>query len=720
MTDNPFSPITDARTTSAPIEKSLWALVSPVPPDAIDAPERHYQLGKPSQRWSYLNADGELIGYVCRYNEKDGGKSFRPLHLFSKNGQLDWRYGAVPEPRPLYGLDRLAKNTSATVIITEGEKSADAVAKLLPDYVCMTSPAGSKSASKADWSPVAGRDVVIWPDNDEPGQKYAEDVASLLIRTGARSVSVLTVPDAVSIGWDAGDAILEGWSENQAKALVDGASLVGSATAADEGQGSTGKASKKEKRPRQRDNILAAAEGAELWHSPEKVAYATINVNGHFEHCKLDSVAFKRWFAGRVYELTSAVPSGQILSDALRVLELKAVADGACHKPLTRTGKLDGIIWLDLCDDEWRAVKITIDGWKIVDTPKVKFVRSEVMAALPEPEGGNFIEELRGFVNAGEDDFKLLVGWLIAALWGGSSEFPVLALGGEQGSGKSTMARLLRGLVDPSAVDALSIPKDDRDFFTMAMTGHVLSFDNVSKIAPWFSDCCCRISTGAGFLTRKLQTDGEPFWFQGSRPLILNGIPSLTDRADLADRALTVRLIRIDETDRRSGDERWAEWELVRPRVLGTLLDAVSASLRRYDDIKLDKMPRMAAFAKLMAAAEPALGWSEGDFMTAYEANRRMTSEASFEADPVAGAICDFIKEQCIPVGEFWEGTATALHDALNKVVTEDQKRSNFWPKKVNALGNAVERAAPLLRNKGIQMHKRSTGSQRLIKFIVG
>ncbi len=133
----------------------------------------------------------------------------------------------------------------------------------------------------------------------------------------------------------------------------------------------------------------------------------------------------------------------------MRILEVKAIADGPRFTPLTRIGWHEGASWLDMCDDAWRAVEITGSGWEVVNKPPVKFVRSEVMAALPDPEGGHMIEELRGFVNAEDDDFKLIIGWLIASLWGKSTVFPVLALGGEQGSGKSTMARLLRTLVGP-------------------------------------------------------------------------------------------------------------------------------------------------------------------------------------------------------------------------------------------------------------------------------
>ncbi|WP_298963886.1 ATP-binding protein [uncultured Roseibium sp.] len=590
----------------------------------------------------------------------------------------------------------------------------------MTDHVCVTSPSGSKSANKADWSPLKGRNVVIWPDADEPGGKCAETVGNLLADAGAASAAILTPPDGVPEGWDAGDAVQENWTVEQALALVQAATIRKSFGKALDGspRSKSGKPSAgKRKAPKQCDTLLGALDDAQLWHSPEKAAYATISVNGHREHWRIDSSVFQRWAAGRFYRSTGGAPAGQMLADALRVLSVRAIEDGTCYKPMMRTGWVNGASWLDLCDDNWCAVKITANGWEVVEHPPVKFVRSETMAPLPVPEAGHLIEEFRGHVNADDNDYSLIVAWLVAALWGRASAYPVLALGGEQGSGKTTMARMLRTLADPSAVPALALPKDERDLFVQAMSGHTLSFDNVSKVDAWFSDAVCRLSTGSGFLTRKLHSDSEPFWFQGSRPVLLNGIPSLTDRADLAERALTVRLLRIDETTRQSEDDFWQEWTKVLPGILGSLLDAVSSAVRRYDETKLERSPRMADFARLMAAAEPGLGWETGAFMAAYDANRQATTEQVFESDPVAVAIEKFIPTQHPTNG--WEGTATDLFAALNQIVSDDMRRSRFWPSKVNALGNAVDRAAPLLWHNGIHVTKRNTGAQRLIILTV-
>src|SRR5208283_5450336 len=127
-----------------------------------------------------------------------------------------------PFPRRgrLYGLDRLASRPDAPVIVSEGEKSADAATRILPNHVVVTSSGGSQAAAKSDWSPLSGRKVTIWPDNDESGANYANEVAAILTKPGCE-VSVIDA-DALAatdgggrgsnfepIGWDAADAISE-------------------------------------------------------------------------------------------------------------------------------------------------------------------------------------------------------------------------------------------------------------------------------------------------------------------------------------------------------------------------------------------------------------------------------------------------------------------------------------------------------------------------------
>lgn len=139
-------------------------------PDAVTVSD------EPDHVWQYQYADGSSAGAVLRWNRSDGQKEIRPLSC-STDG---WVRVAMPEPRPLYCLPDIAE--AKTVYISEGEKACDAIRSF--GLTATTSQGGSKAASKTDWSPLAGKRVVIVPDNDMPGQDYAAKVAGLIPKPG--------------------------------------------------------------------------------------------------------------------------------------------------------------------------------------------------------------------------------------------------------------------------------------------------------------------------------------------------------------------------------------------------------------------------------------------------------------------------------------------------------------------------------------------------------
>jgi putative DNA primase/helicase len=210
MSDDPFAPI-GSDGDKRPRKGKASAIVIPVPTDAPPPPAEHYKLGKPTAKWTYPNANAATLGYVLRFDKPDGGKEFRPLTLWrGSDGKLEWRWESWPPKRPLFGLRKLAERPSAPVVVVEGEKSAGAVTQLLSDFVAITSPNGSKSASKADWSQLKGRTVMVWPDADAAGLEYARQVARLATAAGAVSVAIVSPPAEVKVGWDAADASAKG------------------------------------------------------------------------------------------------------------------------------------------------------------------------------------------------------------------------------------------------------------------------------------------------------------------------------------------------------------------------------------------------------------------------------------------------------------------------------------------------------------------------------
>ena len=220
---------------SKPGRRGEWDAIVPAPAHASELPKAHIKRGKPEAVWEYRSAGGELIGAVYRFRTSDGGKEVLPCcwAKHGASGKQEWRWLAFPEPRPLYGLDKAG---AGMVLVVEGEKCADAARAAMPtSWAVVTWPGGAKAVDKADWSALAGRKVIVWPDCDaqqgkdgqtlpegeQPGVRAAERVAELLLaqQCDVRIVAI-PAPGAKPAGWDVADAIAEGWSAAQVRGFV--------------------------------------------------------------------------------------------------------------------------------------------------------------------------------------------------------------------------------------------------------------------------------------------------------------------------------------------------------------------------------------------------------------------------------------------------------------------------------------------------------------------
>ena len=180
-----------------------WQCVMPVPDGAPKPPAAHSRHGKPTHRYAYTASNGQVNFYHDRYEKKGGErKQFAPLTLWRKDDRSEWRFKAPSEPRPLYGLPGLVTFPDASVWFVEGEKSALALQKLLPDHPILTWSGGSQAVAKSDYSPLKGCDCVVFPDNDLPGKKAANDLAVQLKAAGAASICLVDVDKLALVpGW---------------------------------------------------------------------------------------------------------------------------------------------------------------------------------------------------------------------------------------------------------------------------------------------------------------------------------------------------------------------------------------------------------------------------------------------------------------------------------------------------------------------------------------
>ena len=303
-------------------------------------------------------------------------------------------------------------------------------------------------------------------------------------------------------------------------------------------------ASKKEKGTQAVRLFKMAMQEASFFSDSDGEFYAEIQNNGHQEIWSTGSGEFKRWLPHQFRLQENTFLNSTVIDQVIR--ELEYYASQTSKKVFTRVGGLDGDIYLDLCNEQWEAVKITKDGWSVINNPPVKFRRAKGMLPILPPEHSYVkLKDLHDYLNVkNPDDLKLVIGWLLGTLHP-SGPYALLELAGESGSSKSTLTRFLRSITDPNRVAYKTFPKDEHDFAVAGKNCWIMAFDNISYLQDKLSDSLCRISTGEGLGTRKLYTDTDETIFWLKRPVIMNGITEVVSRGDLLDRMMLVELTPI-------------------------------------------------------------------------------------------------------------------------------------------------------------------------------
>jgi hypothetical protein len=436
--------------------------------------------------------------------------------------------------------------------------------------------------------------------------------------------------------------------------------------------------------------------GAAFFWSTEGV-FADVMAGGHRTTWPLLDPEFSDWLLHQFFKEKKKAPTSSAMKTAIRTLSAEAKINGAQHHVYLRAAKFGEKIYLDIGDPQWHVVEIDASGWRMTLDPPVRFRRTAGMAALPLPERGGSIEQLRTLVNLTDDGFVLYVSCILDALCPGHPH-PVLYLAGEEGSTKSTAAKIARSLIDPNTVPLRNLPTTVRDLFVSAHGSHVLAFDNVSNISATISDALCQVASGSGFGTRKLFTDTAQLLINGHRPIIVNGLLNAINRSDLADRAVIIPMSRIAPEQRSSEADLWNRFESRRSQIFGALLDHMACGLRRLPHVQLQRLPRMADFALWSVATE---AFGSGVFMRAFESAAAEANEAVAESDPVTVAVAAFMMKR-----KSWSGTAAVLLRVLSNHDRSEAQPSAWkaWPREPSSFGKRLRLATPVLRKMGVEV----------------
>jgi len=409
---------------------------------------------------------------------------------------------------------------------------------------------------------------------------------------------------------------------------------------------------------------------------------------------------FRGWFTAFCVDDQGFVPGGDYVSASQAYFAHWVKTTGKKLKDFIRVGGKVGDLYLDVGNDGNDCWHISAAGIKHVNggPSHIRMVRGAGMLPLVEPDlscpPSELPKLLKHFVGADEDTLMLLVAWLLGCMRP-EGPYPVLTISGEQGSGKSTILRLMRRIFDPHALDMRTPPEDQRDLQAMVRNSFMLAFDNVSFVSNKMSDALCVISTGTGAQGgRALYTNAEESAVRVCRPVAMNGIPDVVERGDLVDRSIHVHLPRIDPTERRDDHEFWETFNTEHPRLLGALMNAALIATQNYANVKLVEKPRMSAFAVWVVAAEKAFGWPEGRLMQVYKANRSLAENQLMEFNGVASAMLRLMDKKT----EF-SGTYSDLIGALEMHVGPRES----LPKSSHGFAAELRRVRPALERHGLK-----------------
>lgn len=458
------------------------------------------------------------------------------------------------------------------------------------------------------------------------------------------------------------------------------------------------------------DLLLLQAMGleksTELFRSPDGKTYAVGDFGRGREAVAIGSDRFMHKVQLHLLRRDGEVPKRE------DVRKLQGVCQALAYEKKPRAVNMrvadqNGKVYLDLADDKGRCVEIGPDGWTVRTDSPIPFYRPKSMGTLPAPIAGGTLGDLAEFINVSSNDLQLITAFMLAVL-NPKIPSPALILVGEPGSAKTTTARIIKQLVDPSVGSGSPLPASERDLAIAAGQDLALFFDNVAGISNNASDMLCRVITGAGYRTRKLYTDDDQAIFEVRRPVIMTAVHNPVARVDLASRSLVIEPPRLSGGGRRDEQDIYREFEQKRPALLGALLSLLSKAMAVTDDKPLKGDFRMMDFAKFAMRVEQAADWPEGSVEQLLHANA-----ADMREDMVESNVVSLLLVYLADTEQSWTGTAGKLFQIFAEIVPEERFRE--LPTNLAALTRKIMEVAPLLRERGIEITKTRTGAARLI-----
>ena len=280
-----------------------------------------------------------------------------------------------------------------------------------------------------------------------------------------------------------------------------------------------------------------------------------------------------------------------------------------------------------MTDRDWRVIEISNNGWKILGQSNSNLpilFRRHNQTQQVEPAKDYELDIFDKFLDLTnvKKEYRQLIKVYIISLLIPDIAHVILNIHGPQGSAKSFLLRLIKMLIDPAKPSLLTMPKSTQEFIQQVYHNYLAYYDNVKYISQERSDEICKAVTGIGSTKRKLYTDSEDVIYEYEHCLSINGINVALTESDALDRALMIALTEIDDENRRKEEEILAEFERIKPKLLGYIFDILVKAIQIKQSLHLPMLKRMADFTEWGEAISRAMEYDPMSFVKALHENR--------------------------------------------------------------------------------------------------
>ena len=680
-------------------------------PDATQKRER--PRSRIVETYDYTDEAGLRLFQAVRFDPKDfKQRHYDPAHPKAKRDGWVWSLKGVR--RVLYRLPRVLEAAGAgkVVFVVEGEKDVDALERLGLVATCNPMGAGKWLAEYAEY--LRGAHAVVIPDNDKAGRHHVAEVARSL-HGKARSVRVVELPGLPERG-DVSDWLAAGGILDELKALSEETPRYEPPARGDGHRAPPDEAGLEEdKRPSTLELLLELASPCTFFQGHDGEAYVSFpNERGGVITSAVQSNLFSRWLRHQYFrhirdlaekKRQSAAPNQEALQAALNTLEAQAIFEpqipGKVPVYLRAGGCYDAdgtltAIYIDLANEAGEVVEITPGTWQIITIPPVQMLRTAAQHRLPQPDpAGRLSDVLPLLRTESPGEAVFILAWLVYAFHP-DGPYPVLVLHGTAGSGKSSLSKFIRSIIDPVQSPVRRPPKSSEDLFIWARHNRVVSLENISQVSDRLSDDLCSIATGAGVGGRTLYTNADESSFTVRRPILINGIDEFVTRGDLASRTLKVNVPTMPRSQRETETRLRKMEDELRPRILGGICHALAEALK-HPHHQAAELPRMADFANFIDAAEILFPEGMPRLIDAMAELHDSLAHELVASSGVASAICAALALEP-------EGTLRGDVWTWWKSLARHRGEGTTWPGSVQAFRSALRRVTPALEQVGIEL----------------